>query len=88
MYLYSAFIVATIHSKRSGVDHTVLPANNTTPAFPSWRSPDVATTATAVHGFRCYDNMHVCKLTALLVGQMTAYFRGIFQMWIQASNLA
>jgi len=25
-----------IHSKRSGVDHTVLPANNTTPAFPSW----------------------------------------------------
>ena len=24
-----------IHSKRSGVDHTVLPANNITPAFPS-----------------------------------------------------
>ena len=24
-----------IRSKRSGVDHTVLPANNTTPAFPS-----------------------------------------------------
>jgi len=24
-----------IHSKRSGVDHTVLPANYTTPAFPS-----------------------------------------------------
>jgi len=24
-----------IHSKRSGMDHTVLPANNTTPAFPS-----------------------------------------------------
>jgi len=24
-----------IHSKRSGVDHTVLPANNTMPAFPS-----------------------------------------------------
>jgi len=33
VYLYSAFIVK--HSKRSGVDHTVLPANNTTPAFPS-----------------------------------------------------
>ena len=28
------------------MDHTVLPANNTMPAFPSWRSPDVATTAT------------------------------------------
>ena len=26
--------------------NTVLPANNTMPAFPSWRSPDVATTAT------------------------------------------
>jgi len=25
-----------IHSKRSGVHHTVLPANNTMPAFPSW----------------------------------------------------
>ena len=23
------------------MDHTVLPANNTMPAFPSWRSPDV-----------------------------------------------
>ena len=23
-----------VHSKRSGMDHTVLPANNTTPAFP------------------------------------------------------
>jgi len=28
------------------MDHTVLPANNTMPAFPSWRSPDVTTTAT------------------------------------------
>ena len=34
------------HTKRSGMDHTVLPANNTIPAFPSWRSPDVTTTAT------------------------------------------
>jgi len=25
-----------VHSKRSGLDHTVLPANNTMPAFPSW----------------------------------------------------
>ena len=31
-----------VHTKRSGMDHTVLPV----PAFPSWRSPDVATTAT------------------------------------------
>jgi len=28
------------------MDHTVLPSNNTMPAFPSWRSPDVTTTAT------------------------------------------
>jgi len=27
------------------MDYTVLPANNTVPAFPSWRSPDVTTTA-------------------------------------------
>ena len=31
-----------VHTKRSGMDHTVLPANNTMPAFPSWRSPDGA----------------------------------------------
>ena len=41
-YLYSA----KVHTMRSGMDHTVLPANNTMPAFPSWRSPDVTTTAT------------------------------------------
>jgi len=34
-YLYSAFLVKDVHSKRSGMDHTVLPANNTMPAFPS-----------------------------------------------------
>jgi len=28
------------------MDHTVLPANNTMPAYPSWRSPDVTTTET------------------------------------------
>ena len=44
--IYIAPLLWQLHSKRSGVDHTVLPANNTTPAFPSWRSPDVATTAT------------------------------------------
>jgi len=34
-YLYSAFLAKVVHSKRSGTDHTVLPANNTMPAFPS-----------------------------------------------------
>ena len=34
-YLYSAFKYARILTKRSGMDHTVLPANNTMPAFPS-----------------------------------------------------
>jgi len=28
------------------MDHTVLPANNTVFAFPSWRSPDITATAT------------------------------------------
>ena len=44
-YLYSAFLHQG-KTKRSGMNHTVLPANNTMPAFPSWRSPDVTTTAT------------------------------------------
>jgi len=44
-YLYSAFCTK-VHTKRSGMDHTVLPGNNTMPAFPSWRSPDVTTAAT------------------------------------------
>jgi len=44
-YLYSAFCTK-VHTKRSGMDHTVLPANNTMPAFPSWRSLDVTTTTT------------------------------------------
>jgi len=34
-YLYSAFLAKVVHSKHSGMDHTVLPANNTMPAFPS-----------------------------------------------------
>jgi len=34
-YLYSAFLAKVVHAKRSGMDHTVLPANNTMPAFPS-----------------------------------------------------
>ena len=44
--IYIAPFCTKVHTKRSGMDHTVLPANNTMPAFPSWRSPDVATTAT------------------------------------------
>ena len=34
-YLYSAIYYACIVSKRSDMDHTVLPANYTMPAFPS-----------------------------------------------------
>ena len=44
--IYIAPFRTKVHTKRSGTDHTVLPANNTMPAFPSWRSPDVTTTAT------------------------------------------
>jgi len=44
--IYIAPFCTTVHTKRSGMDHTVLPANNTMPAFPSWLSPDVTTTAT------------------------------------------
>jgi len=44
--IYIAPFRTKVLTKRSGMDHTVLPANNTMPAFPSWRSPHVATTAT------------------------------------------
>ena len=44
--IYIAPFRTKVHTKCSGMDHTVLPANNTMPAFPSWHSPDVATTAT------------------------------------------
>jgi len=44
--IYIAPFCTKVHTKHSGMDHTVLPANNTMPAFPSWRSPDVTTTAT------------------------------------------
>jgi len=44
--IYIAPFRTKVHAKRSSMDHTVLPANNTMPAFPSWRSPDVTTTAT------------------------------------------
>ena len=35
LYLYRAFKYARILTKRSDMDHTVLPANNTMPAFPT-----------------------------------------------------
>jgi len=41
--IYIAPFCTKVHTKRSGMDHTVLPANDTMPAFPS---PDVTTTAT------------------------------------------
>jgi len=44
--IYIAPFRTKVHTKRSGMDHIVLPANNTMPAFPSWRSTDVTTTAT------------------------------------------
>ena len=44
--IYIAPFCTKVHTKRSGMDNTVLPADNTMPAFPSWRSPDVTTTAT------------------------------------------
>jgi len=34
--MYIAFKYARILTNRAGVDHTVLPANNTMPAFPSY----------------------------------------------------
>jgi len=43
--IYIAPFCTKVHTKHSGMDHTVLPANSTMPAFPSWRSPDVTTTA-------------------------------------------
>jgi len=44
--IYTLLFCTKVHTKCSGMDHTVLPANNTMPAFASWRSPDVTTTAT------------------------------------------
>ena len=44
--IYIAPFCTKVHTKRSGMDHTVLPANNTMPAFPSRHSPDVTTRAT------------------------------------------
>jgi len=38
-YLYSGFLAKVVHSKRSGMDHTVLPANNTIAAHYSFIDP-------------------------------------------------
>jgi len=44
--IYIALLCTKVHTKRLGMDHAVLPANNTMPAFPLWHSPDVTITAT------------------------------------------
>jgi len=44
------------------MDHTVLPANNTMPAFPSWRSLDVATTATEAADIQLQLTTHLSTL--------------------------
>jgi len=46
------------------MDHTVLPANNTMPAFPSWRSPDVTTTAAEAADIQLQLTTHLSTLTA------------------------
>ena len=43
-HLYSAFHGIQTTLKRSGMDHTVLPAINTMPALPRKRSPDGTST--------------------------------------------
>ena len=43
-HLYSALHGIQTTLKRSGMDHTVLPATNTMPALPRKRSPDGAST--------------------------------------------
>jgi len=66
--IYIAPFCTKVHTKRSGMDHTVLPAKNTMPAFPSWHSPDVTTTATEAADIRLQlttaDNMHHGKRAA------------------------
>ena len=59
--IYIAPFCTKVHTKRSGMDHTVLPANNTMPAFPSWRSPD-ATTATEAADIQLQLTTHLSTL--------------------------
>jgi len=44
------------------MDHTVLPANNTMPAIPLWRSPDVANTATEAADIQLQLTTHLSTL--------------------------
>jgi len=44
------------------MDHTVLPANNTMAAFPSWCSPDVITTATEAADIQLQLTTHLSTL--------------------------
>jgi len=44
-YLYSAFLHQGTHKALRHGSHSIT-CNNTMPAFPSWRSPDVTSTAT------------------------------------------
>ena len=57
--IYTAPFCARVHTKRSGMDHTVLSANNTMPAFPSWRSPDVTTAATEAADIQLQRTTHL-----------------------------
>jgi len=57
--IYIAPFCTKVHPKRSGMDHTVLPANNTMPPFPSWRSLDITTTATAAADIQLQLTTHL-----------------------------
>jgi len=57
--IYIAPFCTKVHTKRPGMDHTALPANSTMPAFPSWRSPDVTTTATAAADIQLQLTTHL-----------------------------
>jgi len=60
--IYVAPFCTKVHTKRSGMDHTVLPANNTIPAFPSWHSPDGTTTATEAADIQLQLTTHLSTL--------------------------
>ena len=57
--IYIAPFCTKVQTKRSGTDHTVLSVNNTMPAFPSWRSPDVTTTATEAADIQLQLSTHL-----------------------------
>jgi len=58
-YLYSAFLRQGTHKALRHGSHLVLPANITMPAFPSWRSPDVTTTATEAEDIQLQLTTHL-----------------------------